>query len=87
MLSVSDARTRILAIFEPVETVNLPIASAAGRILAEAITAKTDLPLFDNSSVDGFALRSPDVVQASHASPRTLQVVADIRAGSWSGTP
>ncbi|MGB8212915.1 MAG: gephyrin-like molybdotransferase Glp [Anaerolineales bacterium] len=87
MLSVSDARTRILANFEPVEATRLPIARAAGHYLAEDITAQVDLPPFDNTSVDGFALRSSDVAAASLASPHTLKVVADIRAGTWSATP
>ena len=84
MLSVSDARARILNFFEPVDITSLPIAHVAGRILARGITASSDLPFFDNSSVDGFALRTSDVAGADHASPRFLDVVADIRAGIYS---
>jgi molybdopterin molybdotransferase len=87
MLSVSDARARILAIFAAVETTNLPIAGLAGRVLAEDITAKTDFPLFDNSSKDGFALQCADTAGARHDSPCTLKVTADIRAGTYSGIP
>jgi molybdopterin molybdotransferase len=86
-VSVSEARERILAIFQPVETTTLPLARAAGRVLAGDIVAETDLPLFDNSSVDGFALRVLDTVGATAASPRTLKVVADIRAGDYSAAP
>ena len=79
MLSVSEARTRILTFFEPVETQTVSLSRAAGRVLAGDIAAGIDLPLFDNSSVDGFALRITD------SSPnRTLNVVADIRAGDYS---
>ena len=46
--------------------------------------AETDLPLFDNSSVDGFALLVSDALGATAASPQTLEVVADIRAGDFS---
>jgi len=87
MLSVSDARARILEIFVSVETANLSIAHLAGRVLASDITAKTDYPLFDNSSVDGFALQISDIAGAGHASPRTLMVTADIRAGTSSDIP
>ena len=87
MLSVSDARARILAIFAPVETVTLSTARLAGRILAGDITAKTDFPLFDNSSVDGFALQISDLAGASHVSPRNFKVTADIRAGIYSDIP
>jgi len=82
MLSVSEARERILAVFLPVETQNVSLSHTAGRILAGDITADADLPLFDNSSVDGFALHSADLT-----STRTLNVIADIRAGGYFGTP
>jgi molybdopterin molybdotransferase len=76
MLSVSEARTRILSAIHPVPTESVRLASAAGRVLASDLLAPNDLPLFDNSSVDGFALTAGDA-----GTPRTLQVVADIRAG------
>lgn len=82
MLSVSEARERILAVFLPVESQTVSLNRAAGRVLARDIAAETDLPLFDNSSVDGFALHKADF-----ACPRTLNVVADIRAGETSETP
>ncbi len=78
MLSVQEARERILAVFKPVETTSLHLDQASGRVLAAEIRADTDLPSFDNSSVDGFALRAADLT----ALPRTLDVVADIPAGS-----
>ncbi len=76
MLSVSEARERIVAVFLPVDSQTVSLNHAAGRVLAGDIAAETDLPLFDNSSVDGFALHTADF-----ASPRTLNVAADIRAG------
>ena len=87
MLSVSEARARILAIFAPVETTNLALANLTGRILASDISAETDFPLFDNSSVDGFAVQYSDIGSASHNSPCTLKVVDDIRAGTYSDIP
>jgi len=87
MLSVSDARTRILATFTPVETVTLPIDDLAGRVLAVDVDATTDFPPFDNSSVDGFAVKISDAVAATSDSPRTLNVIDDIRAGTYSTTP
>ncbi len=61
MLSVLDAHERILAVFKPVESQTVPLEHAAGRVLAGDIAAETDLPLFDNSSVDGFALHAADL--------------------------
>jgi molybdopterin molybdotransferase len=51
-------------------------------VLAQDIRAANDLPPFDNSSMDGFAVRAADLQGATAASPRRLRVVADIPAGS-----
>ncbi|MGC8856946.1 MAG: gephyrin-like molybdotransferase Glp, partial [Anaerolineae bacterium] len=82
LLSIREARQRILNALQPVSTEILPLSACIGRVLAEDVSATTDLPPFDNSSVDGFALRSADSGEASPASPRDLRVVADIPAGS-----
>ena len=82
LLSVSEARERILSHFQPVKPENLPLADALNRVLAQDVRAADDLPLFDNSSMDGFALRASDVSEAAPSSPRSLRVVADIPAGT-----
>ena len=82
LLSVNEARERILSQFEPVKPENLPLADALNRVLAQDVRAADDLPLFDNSSMDGFALRASDVSEAAPSSPRSLRVVADIPAGT-----
>jgi len=82
LLSVDEARERILSHFQPVKTESLPLGECLNRVLAQDIHAADDLPLFDNSSMDGFAIRAADVVSAAHASPRSLRVVADIPAGT-----
>ena len=82
MLSVEQACTRILSHFQPVASESIPLSQAANRILAQDIIAADDLPLFDNSSMDGFALRAEDSSSAAPASRVTLRVVADIPAGS-----
>ena len=82
LLSVDQARERILSHFQPVTTQTLPLAGCSNRVLAQDINATNDLPPFDNSSMDGFALHAVDVVGAGTDSPRTLRVVADIPAGS-----
>jgi molybdopterin molybdotransferase len=81
LLSVNTARERILASFTPLNTVHVPLKDAVGRILAEEIVSATDLPLFDNSSMDGFAVRVSDVLDAGSATPISLPVVIDIPAG------
>ena len=82
LLSVEQARTRILSQFQSVKTETIPLTESANRILAVDIRAEDDLPLFNNSSMDGFALRASDSSNAAPASPVTLRVVADIPAGT-----
>ena len=82
LLSVEEARERILSHFEPVETEKIHLTDSANRILAQDVVAAEEMPPFDNSSMDGFALRAEDTSKAAPASPLTLNVVADIPAGS-----
>lgn len=78
MLSVTEARERILSHFQPKATETVSLIASANRVLGADITADHDYPPFDNSAVDGFALRAED----TSASSQTLSVVADIPAGS-----
>jgi molybdopterin molybdotransferase len=78
MLSVSEARERILSNFQSTATETIPLIAASNRVLAADIRATNDFPLFDNSSMDGFALRAED----TNASSITLSVVTDIPAGT-----
>lgn len=81
LLSVEEARARILYHFQPVATETLPLADCNHRVLSQDIAATTDLPPFDNSSMDGFAIRVADLVDVDTSSPRRLRVVTDIPAG------
>lgn len=86
LLSVAEARTRLLASFSPLDHEAVELSLAAGRVLAEPVLANFDLPSFANSSMDGFAVRSIDVMKAAPDRPVTLKVVADIPAGhTWGG--
>jgi molybdopterin molybdotransferase len=80
MLSVTEARTRILSHFEAAKDEVIPLTGCADRVLAVDIFAAHDLPPFDNSSMDGFAIRTVDSTAGN--SMTTLKVVADIPAGS-----
>jgi len=84
MLSVSEARRRVLEYFAPVEVVSVPLGRAAGWVLAVEIHAPMDLPPFSNSSMDGFALRTADSQGATPEAPAILKVIADIPAGQTS---
>jgi molybdopterin molybdotransferase len=79
LISVEDALSRVLASVEkPLETEHAPLASCAGRTLAEDLSALRDQPPFAASAMDGYAVRSTD---CGH-SPATLQVVGTSAAGS-----
>ena len=82
LLTVEQALGRILSHFQPVKTESVPLTESNNRVLAVDVVAADDLPLFDNSSMDGFALRATDSSNAAPASRVTLRVVADIPAGS-----
>ncbi len=71
----------MLSRFQPLEPESIPLADCGTRVLAEDIQSAIDLPLFDNSTMDGFALRSADTSGAS-SDPVALQVVGDIQAGA-----
>lgn len=60
MLSVAEARARILALLSPTGPEIVPLAEAAGRILAAPVAARVTQPPHDVSAMDGFALRSVD---------------------------
>ncbi|RJP55309.1 MAG: molybdopterin molybdenumtransferase MoeA [Anaerolineaceae bacterium] len=78
LLSVREAQERILQKVQTVGQTKFPLEHATRRVLAKDIRAAADLPSFDNSSMDGFALRSQD----TSASRVTLRVVADVAAGA-----
>jgi len=82
MITVEEHLAAILAAVRPVEQITVPIAEARGTTLREAVHAAVDLPLFDNSAMDGFAVRFADVSAASAAHPAVLRVVADLPAGA-----
>jgi molybdopterin molybdotransferase len=81
LLSVQEAQERILQHFNPVETETVSLVGCAGRVLAADVLS-SDLPHFDNSSVDGFAVIANDLADTGRALPRSLRVVADIPAGT-----
>ena len=74
LLSVDEARRLILERVTPLPSEAVPLAEAAGRVLAEDARATVDLPPFPSSAMDGFALRAADA-------PGRLPVVARIAAG------
>lgn len=71
-----------LSVVEPLAPLDLTLLDAHGCVLAEDVVAPLPLPPFDNSAMDGYAVRANDVAGASVANPVVLPVVGDIAAGS-----
>lgn len=76
-LSVPDALSLVLEHASPLGAEEIALDDALGRVLAEDIVSDVDMPAFDRSAMDGYALRSTDV----RAVPTTLKVVGEVRAG------
>lgn len=87
MISVEEARERILAFFSRLEPERKPILEAPGQVLAEDIVAPFDIPPLDNTGMDGYAVRAADTAGATEVAPATLRIVANLAAGYVHETP
>ena len=83
MFTVSDAVARIVADIEPLGVERVQILEALGRVLATPIVSPLTLPAWDNSAMDGYALRAADVEGATAAAPVTLTVLETVAAGAF----
>jgi molybdopterin molybdotransferase len=79
--TVEAYQSAILSAITPLAPVRLELAAAEGCVLAEDVTAAVALPSFDNSSMDGYAVRACDVAGAAQQAPATLRVAGEIAAG------
>lgn len=85
MLSASDAEAIILNLVQPLNTEQdtefVDLLTASDRILASPVTSQLDFPHWDNSAMDGYAVRYEDVQDCSQEKPAVLEIVAEIPAG------
>lgn len=77
-----EARDLLLARTRPGGTERVPLSACAGRVLAQDLLARENVPAFDRSPYDGYALRAEDTADASRDTPKTLRVLEEIAAGS-----
>ena len=82
VLTVGQARQRILQRIAALNPEDVPVIQARGRVLAEAVRSERDVPPFANSAMDGYAVRASDVQAASPSQPVRLDVLGEIRAGT-----
>ena len=81
MRSVEEHQRVIAGLIRAHQPVDVPITDADGLVLAEDVVAPLSLPVFDNSAMDGYAVRAEEVTGAGLDSPVALPVAEDIPAG------
>ena len=86
-ISTEEARTIVLQAVSTLPAERVPLLEALGRVLAEDVTSDIDIAPFDNSAMDGFAVRAADLAGASTRSPVALRVVDHIAAGGVGTVP
>ena len=86
-LSVADAARRIVGAVAPLDDERVPLRESAGRVLARDVVSPVSLPPWDNSSMDGYAVRADDVRGATVDAPVTLAVLGTIAAGGRAEGP
>jgi molybdopterin molybdotransferase len=83
--TVEDHQAAVAALLPAMPAEDVPLARARGRVLASDLVAGVSLPSFDNSAMDGYAVRAADLVKATEDNPVELRVAADIPAGRTDG--
>ena len=87
LLAIEEQKKILLDNVKVIGTEQISLKDAAGRVMAEDVIADADVPPFDRSPYDGYALRSEDVKNASHEQPAVLEVLEEIPAGGISHFP
>ncbi len=78
VISLADARARVLDLCPPVPATRVALADALGCVTSEEVTSSQAVPPFANTAMDGYAVRSADTAEA----PVRLAVVGSLSAGS-----
>ncbi|MBM3128581.1 MAG: molybdopterin molybdotransferase MoeA [Chloroflexi bacterium] len=81
MIAVEEALAYVLKHFQPLESERVPLLDALDRVLTEEIVSDINIPPFNNSAMDGYAVIADDIARASRDHPVTLRVIGDVAAG------
>ena len=81
LVSVEEAENTLLSLAKLLPTEQISLDNASGRILAEPVCSPTDIPGFNRSVKDGYAVRSTDTLGAGELHPNLLQIVGKIAMG------
>ncbi|HSH22216.1 MAG TPA: molybdopterin molybdotransferase MoeA, partial [Candidatus Caenarcaniphilales bacterium] len=87
LLSLEEASRLILDGVTPLAAEQVDLGDALGRVLAQPLVSLFTLPPWDNSAMDGFAVRAADVESAARGNAVTLRVVGEVAAGHLAGRP
>lgn len=80
-ISLEEAQTLLLDLAGSVKECQVPLGQAVGKVLCQDIWSDINLPPFDKSPLDGYAVQARDTTKASPAQPVTLEVIEEVRAG------
>ena len=81
-IDFEKARDVMLELMRVMSPENIPLPESYGRVLAEDLTVREDIPPFDRSPFDGYAFKTADTLGASRETPVTLRVIEEVPAGS-----
>ncbi|MBL7123851.1 MAG: molybdopterin molybdenumtransferase MoeA, partial [Actinobacteria bacterium] len=82
MLSVKEAQNKVLECSIRIKAVKVPLLDSLSLILAEDVISKDDIPVYNNSAMDGYAVRTEDIKGADRSCPvRLILLAEDIPAG------
>lgn len=81
MIDFEEAQELVFCNCRKLSVTQIPVSKSLGYVLAESIRASTPLPRFDASAVDGFAVRSSDLVESSHSNETCLRLTGTLAAG------
>lgn len=87
MIKIEQALEIILDSVDTLPSEKAPLTKALDRVLAEDIYSDCDLPLLDNSAMDGYALKAADISDASKSNPKILEVIGNLKAGYLAAEP
>lgn len=82
LISLEDARAHVFGGCARLEPQTLPVAEVSGCVAADEVVAGEAIPPFDNTAMDGFAVRASDTAGASSDAPVSLPIVATLPAGA-----
>ena len=81
MLELEQALQRILSVIRPLGFETVMLHESQGRFAAQPALSPVDLPLFDNSAMDGYAVRAANLSDASSGNPVSLRLIGEVPAG------